>query len=434
MAEERDRHEVVAVLAHEPADPAAFAAEHERDRLLAGPPASQRSVPAASKPTTQTPRAFRASSAWTTLPIAGDPHVLEGPRRGAVDGLGQAGAVPLGQQHAVGPRRFRGAQDRAQVARVLDAVEHDEQAPGRAPVWSSAVEGHDRLGGDDRDEALVGHAARHAVEGLAGLEAQGDAEPAGPRDGFGDAAVAQSLHDQQRGRSAGCPAASASRTGLMPQMRFMRLRESSLEQRPSPGPRCLRRGPIAPSPSVLLTLTETASRSMPSRRASASRISPRCGARAGACAITVTSTFSIAARRARPPDAGRARGRRRLSVALPARVAAREVLTHVPGGRGAEQGVADARGRRSRRRSGPRGRDRSGRGPRPAGAGGPRPGGERRSRCPRGSGSCPNRARRDALGPGQVFGGGDLAVAGRARHRGDPDRPGAPPPSPRRSG
>ena len=86
---------------------------------------------------------------------------------------------------------------------------------------SSVLEGDHRLGRDHGDDALVRHAAGHAVEGLARLEAQRDAHLAGAGDGLGDAPVADPLHDQQPVEVARARRSSASRTGLMPQMRFM---------------------------------------------------------------------------------------------------------------------------------------------------------------------------------------------------------------------
>ena len=122
--------------------------------------------------------------------------MLEGARGGPVHGLREAGVVTVGEQDPVAAGRLRGAQDRAQVARVLDPVEDDEER-GVASRGEQLLEGARGPRRHHRDQALVGHRARHAIEGLAGLEAQGDGQPAGPADGLGDAAVAEALGDEQ---------------------------------------------------------------------------------------------------------------------------------------------------------------------------------------------------------------------------------------------
>ena len=92
--------------------------------------------------------------------------------------------MSLRQQHAVGPGGLDGAQDGAQVARVLHAVEHDHQLR-RPGLLQEPIQRHHRLGGDDAHQALVRDFARHAVERLARLEAQRHAELAGQPHGHG---------------------------------------------------------------------------------------------------------------------------------------------------------------------------------------------------------------------------------------------------------
>src|SRR6185503_10259674 len=164
----------------------------------------------------------------------------------------------LREHHAVGPRRFGGAQDGAQVPRVLHAVEDDEER-GVARLLEQRLEADHRLGGDDRDDPLVGDAAGHAVEGLARLEPQGHAHLAGAGDGLGDAAVADALDDEQavevagprgQGLQDGVDAANQVH-GVSPGWAAL---SSTVACAAIPSPR-----PTAPSPSVLLALTETAS-------------------------------------------------------------------------------------------------------------------------------------------------------------------------------
>ena len=113
---------------------------------------------------------------------ARDGHVLEGACGGAGHRLREPGAVALGQDDAGGPRRLGGAQDRAQVARVLDPVQDDEER-GRVGGLDQVLEGQDRLLGDDGDDALVRDSARHPVKRLAHFEAQRDPEVGRAPDG-----------------------------------------------------------------------------------------------------------------------------------------------------------------------------------------------------------------------------------------------------------
>jgi len=77
--------------------------------------------------------------------------------------------VPLRQQHAVDSRGLARAQDRAEVARVLDAVEHHQQCR-IAQRLEHGLERVHRLCGDDRDHSLMRYSAGHPVQGLARLE------------------------------------------------------------------------------------------------------------------------------------------------------------------------------------------------------------------------------------------------------------------------
>ena len=126
VAEEGQRDEVVAVLAHEAADALALAAEHEGHGTAVVhrvPALGARGVEAHHPD----PARLQGLEGLHDVADAGQAHVLEGARRGAVHGLGEPGAVPIGKQHAVAARALGGAQDGAQVARVFDAVEDDEQ-------------------------------------------------------------------------------------------------------------------------------------------------------------------------------------------------------------------------------------------------------------------------------------------------------------------
>ncbi len=163
----------------------------------------------------------------------------------------------------------------------------------------------------------------------------------------------------------------------------------------------------------------------PRSAASVSRIASRCGASAGRLRRSRSRRRSRPRSRVPGRGAPPLRGRRGSRAPFQRRVAAREVLAHVSRRGRARGGRRTPRGARSRRRSGPRGRARRGPALRRASAAGPRPGDGRRSPGPRecAHARAPSRGREDALGPGQVFGGRDLAVPRRARHRGHDRRP-----------
>jgi hypothetical protein len=195
VAEQRQGHEVIAVLANEAAQSLAFAAEDEGD----GPSTIDLVPP------------FRAGGVEADHPDSSclhgrerlheiaaprDPDVLEAAGGGAGHGLGQPGRVPLGKDHPVRTGRLGGPQDGPQIPGILDAIQdHDEGGIASRP--EKLVEAHEGLLGHDGDEALMRDAPRHAVEGLPRLEAQGDTELAGATDRIGDPAIAQALDHEK---------------------------------------------------------------------------------------------------------------------------------------------------------------------------------------------------------------------------------------------
>jgi hypothetical protein len=130
------------------------------------------------------------------VPDSRDANVLQAARGGAADRLGQPGAPPLGEEHAVHSRGLGGPQDRAEVPRVFDSVE-DDQERRLSRLAEDGLEVEDRLGRDDRDEPLMGHADRDSIEGFSRLEAEGDPHPAGAADGLGDPPVADPLDHEE---------------------------------------------------------------------------------------------------------------------------------------------------------------------------------------------------------------------------------------------
>ncbi len=271
VPEHRQRHDVVATLAHQAPDAAPLAAHDQRQRSLVVdlvPALAARGVEA------DHPHAARLERLERLREVGDARHadVFERASRGAAHHFGQAGRTPLGQQHAVGAGRLARAQDRAQVARVLDPVERHQQRRV-AQAAEQVLDLEQRLLRDDGDDALVRHAARQPVERLAPLEAQRHAQAAGARDGVGDALVAQSLDHQEavevaRGRAQRfehgvdaadevhvCTSLEVSKTTAWAAM-------------PSPRPR-------APRPSVLLALTDTCFTSMARRSARLRRMASR---------------------------------------------------------------------------------------------------------------------------------------------------------------
>ena len=160
---------------------------------------------AASKPTTQMPRALSASMACTTLPMRATFTCSSAARGGAAHRLREPGAVAVGQQHAVRARRLHRAQDRAEVARVLDAVEHHDQR-GRARARPAACR-----------RVTTGLAETTAIRPWCGTPpamrsrvSRASKRSGMPRwparaDRVGDARVAQALDDEQAVEVAACP-------------------------------------------------------------------------------------------------------------------------------------------------------------------------------------------------------------------------------------
>ena len=135
--------------------------------------ASQRSVPAASKPTTQMPRALSASSACTRLPMRATftcssapadarPTVSESPA------LWRSGSSTPSAPAASTVRRM------APRLRGSSTPSSATTSAGSCAEPSRLVERQHRLLRDHGDDALVRDAARHAVERLAHLEAERD--------------------------------------------------------------------------------------------------------------------------------------------------------------------------------------------------------------------------------------------------------------------
>ena len=122
----------------------------------------------------------------------GDEEVFEGPGRDRVDGLGQAGRAPLGQDEAVDPRPFGATDDSAQVLGVIDLVENDDEGLGRAS--QDVIERGITLGGNFGHDTLV--AWRDLVETAGRDEDAGDMPGLGLADDLSDPGVALLFLDE----------------------------------------------------------------------------------------------------------------------------------------------------------------------------------------------------------------------------------------------
>jgi hypothetical protein len=195
VAEEGEGDEVVAVLADQAPKALALSAEHQGDGTSTVdlvPPLRARRV----EPDDPDAARLHGFERLDEVAPAGHSHVLEGAGRSAGHGLGESGRVPLRQHDTVGSRGLGRPQDGPEVPGILDAVEHHDEGglPRRVEELLEDDEGLLRHHGD---EALVGNAARHAVQRFPGLEAKGNPELARAADGVGDPPVAQALDHEQ---------------------------------------------------------------------------------------------------------------------------------------------------------------------------------------------------------------------------------------------
>ena len=424
--------QVVAALAHEAADAAALAAEHERDRAV-----DSRRRPSARCPRRRSrpPRA-RAPSA----PRGPGPRCRCAPparargrprRRGSPSPRGpRCGARAAARRRrpppppcagwrpgCAGPRRRRAPRRSAGVARLARAASRASitglaETTAMRPWCGTPPAMRSRVSRASKRSGMPSWLARAIASETRWLR--------------------RPLTTSRRSKWR-VPAASASSTGLIPQMRFMALLSDASRARE----RCSSTTAWAAMPSPrpegaqavgALGLDRHARRAAtPSACAIAARMASRCGASAGAWAITVTSRFSSA--KPRSPQQPRdllqedAAGR-----ALPARVAAREVARPCRPAPARPAARRRPRAARSRRRSGPRARGRAATRTPPSISG--RPATSRWASKP-----VPTRMARHAVAAAlasehasaqaQVVGRRDLAVARRARRprpRGSPRR------------
>jgi hypothetical protein len=204
LAEEWERDHVVATLSHETADPLPFSAQNDRHRTLVvdGVPSLP---PFGIEPDHPESPSLERLDGLGDVSDSGDLHVLERPCRGPRYGFREPGVVSVWKQHAVGARGLGGAQDSAEVPRILYAVENDDESGVVRPL-QKVLHGHDRLRRDHGDDALVGQPSSHPVEGLPRFEAQRDTHLGRAGDSVGDSLVPEPL-DDEKAIEMSCPGA-----------------------------------------------------------------------------------------------------------------------------------------------------------------------------------------------------------------------------------
>src|ERR1039458_4615260 len=101
--------------------------------------------------------------------------VLAGASRCLDHGTGDAGGAALGNDHAIDAGAVGGADERAKVVRVLDAIEHQQKAVLAVFVLQQLVDAGVFLARGDGHDTLVGIGAGFAVDVFAGDKADGDA-------------------------------------------------------------------------------------------------------------------------------------------------------------------------------------------------------------------------------------------------------------------
>lgn len=111
---------------------------------------------------------------------------------GADNDFGETGGAALRNHDGRGAGGVCGADDRAEIVRILDTVENHVQTAAGDSLLECGVFG----GGTDPDDALMRDAARGAIEMVARFEADGDAALAAQVDQFLDAGAGCTLYNE----------------------------------------------------------------------------------------------------------------------------------------------------------------------------------------------------------------------------------------------
>jgi hypothetical protein len=123
---------------------------------------------------------------------ADDGKVFEGAGGGFSHGFGEAGGTAFGDDDPTGSGGVGGTDDGAEIVRIFDAVEHDQEVGGGGDRLQFRI----LLFGAERNESLVGFRAGETIKGAAVFEADGDMGLAGEVDDLLDAATAEAAGDQ----------------------------------------------------------------------------------------------------------------------------------------------------------------------------------------------------------------------------------------------
>ena len=122
----------------------------------------------------------------------------EGPGRSAGNRVGESGGASLRNDNAVCAGGERRADDGAEVVRVFNAVEQDDETAlifGGVGASEDVVESGGSTGGGDGDHTLMIAGVGKAVEIGAIFEADGNLSLAGELDDFFDAGILAALGD-----------------------------------------------------------------------------------------------------------------------------------------------------------------------------------------------------------------------------------------------
>src|SRR5690606_27169574 len=179
-----DAHELVAALPRELAEAVALGADHEDTAVRRGLDRVERGLAFAREAEDLEALVVERLEGAREVDHAGDRGVLDGASGGAAHHARDAGAPPRGEDDAVGAERDGAADDGAEVVRIGDLVERDEErALGRAGEELLQREVGEL--GRERDHPLVAESLGELVELLTAHELDADRERARELDDAG---------------------------------------------------------------------------------------------------------------------------------------------------------------------------------------------------------------------------------------------------------
>ena len=123
-----------------------------------------------------------------------DREILEGAGGGAGHGLGERRGTAFPNHNGIGAGGMGGAHNGAEVVRIFDAIEDDEQA--RVISGGNGIEVHIFVRGAEGHDALMSDSLCGAIEGFARLEADRHLHGAAQIDNFLNAGAGASFGNQ----------------------------------------------------------------------------------------------------------------------------------------------------------------------------------------------------------------------------------------------